>query len=235
MKVSDITDGIMNAPKALIFDVNETLLDMTAVKQGLASVLDGDETLVDLWFTTLLHHSLVDVASAQFHDFIDIGAAALVMVAHGKGITLNDSTAKQTIRKHITSLPAHPDVKQALLALQQYNIPLVALSNSSIDGLKAQLTFAGIREYFTHVLSTESIRTYKPTPQVYHWACKEVGVDANRAMMVAAHGWDVSGAKAAGMQTAFVEREGKMLYPLGLPPDYVFSHIGDVTSLFARD
>lgn len=233
--MSDITSNKSNAPSALVFDVNETLLDMTAVKQGLASVLNNDETLVDLWFTTLLHHSLVDIASAQFHDFIDIGAAALVMVAHGKGITLSNSTAKQTIKKHITSLPAHPDVKPALLALQQYNIPLIALSNSSIKGLKAQLAFAGISEYFTHVLSTETIRTYKPAPQVYHWACKEVGVEASQAMMVAAHGWDVSGAKAAGMRTAFIEREGKMPYPLGLPPDYVFSHIGDVASLFASD
>jgi 2-haloacid dehalogenase len=231
--VATIKNDKLNAPSALVFDVNETLLDMTSVKQGLASVLNDDETLVDLWFTTLLHHSLVDVASAQFHDFIEIGAAALVMVAHGKGITLSHATAKQTIKKHITSLPAHPDVKPALLALQQYNIPLIALSNSSIEGLKAQLAFAGISEYFTHVLSTETIRTYKPAPQVYHWACKEVGVEASRAMMVAAHGWDVSGAKAAGMRTAFIEREGKMPYPLGLPPDYVFSHIGGVASLFA--
>ena len=127
--VATIKNDKLNAPSALVFDVNETLLDMTSVKQGLASVLNDDETLVDLWFTTLLHHSLVDVASAQVHDFIEIGAAALVMVAHGKGITLSHATAKQTIKKHITSLPAHPDVKPALLALQQYNIPLFALSN----------------------------------------------------------------------------------------------------------
>ena len=75
--------------KALIFDVNETLLDINAMKTGLAEVLNGDETLVDLWFANLLHHSLVDVASSQFHDFIDIGAAALVMVAYSKGIQLS--------------------------------------------------------------------------------------------------------------------------------------------------
>lgn len=47
-------------------------------------------------------------------------------------------------------------------------------------------------------------------------------------MMVAAHGWDVSGAKAAGMQTMFVERPGKMMYPLGLPADYSVKALGDL-------
>jgi 2-haloacid dehalogenase len=84
------------------------------MKQGLAPVLNGDESLVDLWFATLLHHSLVDIASGQFHDFIDIGASALVMVAHTKNIEVSQSKAKQTIKKYITALPPHSDVKPAL-------------------------------------------------------------------------------------------------------------------------
>ena len=91
-------------PRVIFFDINETLLDMQAIKTGLAAVLNGDEALVDLWFANLLHHSLVDTMSAQFHDFIDIGAAALTMVAHGKGIALDKAKAKATIKQHITRL-----------------------------------------------------------------------------------------------------------------------------------
>ena len=206
--------------KALIFDVNETLLDINAMNTGLAEVLNGDETLVDLWFANLLHHSLVDVASSQFHDFIDIGAAALVMVAYSKGIQLTQEHAKQTIKQHITSLAPHDDVVSALKALKQKGVTLIALSNSSSAGLDAQLSYANIKSYFDIVLSVESIRTYKPYPSVYHWACQQAEVAPNDALMVAAHGWDVSGAKAAGLNTAFVERPGKMMYPLGLAPDY---------------
>jgi 2-haloacid dehalogenase len=210
----------MAAPKALFFDINETLLDMAEMKHGLAPLLGGNEDLVDLWFANLLHHSLVDIASNQFHDFIDIGAAVLVMVAHSKGFSVSEDEALKAIKGHITKLPAHEDVATALAKLQSLNVPLVALSNSSIEGLKAQLEFAGISECFTHVLSTEQINTYKPYPDVYRWACKEVGVEPKNAMMVAAHGWDVSGAKAIGMQTTFVNRPGKMMYPLGLEPDF---------------
>jgi len=207
-------------PKVIFFDINETLLDMQAIKTGLASVLNGDETLVDLWFANLLHHSLVDVASGQFHDFIDIGAAALTMVAHSKDISVDEATAKDTIKQHITRLPAHDDVVPTLKALQSAGVTLVALSNSSKAGLDAQLEFANIKPYFSHVLSVESVRTYKPHAAVYHWACRQANVKNEDAMMVAAHGWDVSGAKATGMQTVFVERSGKMVYPLGLAPDH---------------
>lgn len=214
--------------KALIFDVNETLLDIGAMRSGLASVLDGNETLVDLWFANLLHHSLVDIASSQFHDFIDIGAAALVMVAYSKGISLTQDKAKETIKKYITSLPAHDDVTDTLKALKLQNITLVALSNSSSSGLDAQLSYADIKKYFDLTLSVENIRTYKPFPSVYHWACRQANVTPREAMMVAAHGWDVSGAKAAGMQTMFVERPGKMMYPLGLPADYSVKALGNL-------
>lgn len=220
----------MKTPQAIFFDINETLLDINAMKSGLSEVLGNDESLVELWFTQLLHHSLVDIASSQFHDFIDIGAATLVMVAHSRDIPLDSDTAKATIKKHITALPAHGDVVQTLTALTELGIHLVALSNSSEQGLQAQLKFANLQHYFHHVLSVESIGTYKPHPQVYHWACRQVKVKNEDALMVAAHGWDVSGAKATGMKTVFVERPGKMMYPLGLRPDY---SVKDLTELVA--
>ena len=215
-------------PKVIFFDINETLLDMQAIKKGLASVLKGDDTLVDLWFANLLHHSLVDVTSGQFHDFIDIGAAALTMVAHSKEIALDNATAKRTIKQYITQLPPHDDVIPTLKALQDAELTLVALSNSSKTGLDAQLEYANIRPYFSHVLSVENVRTYKPHAAVYHWACQQANVKNEDAMMVAAHGWDVSGAKATGMQTTFVERSGKMMYPLGLAPDHSIGSLSEL-------
>ena len=225
----------MTLPKVLIFDINETLLDMDEMKQGLAPVLNGDETLVDLWFATLLHHSLVDIASGQFHDFIDIGAAALVMVAHSKDIEISQSDAKHTIKKYITALPPHADVKPALNALKDKGFTLVALSNSSINGLAEQLRFANIKDCFDHILSTEAIHTYKPHASVYHWACNHVSALPSEVMMVAAHGWDVSGAKAAGLQTTFIERPGKTMYPLGLTPDYVLSTLTELANTLTSE
>lgn len=207
-------------PKVLFFDVNETMLDMNAVKQAIADVLDGDESLVPVWFAHLLHHSLVDSATNQYHDFADIGAAALVMVAHSHQKTLSLEEAKAAITTPMTQLPAHDDVEAGLSTLKAAGFTLVAFSNSAEAGLNKQLLNAGIRQCFDAVLSVSSVKRFKPHAEAYQWAVHTMGVDTHEAMMVAAHGWDVSGAKAAGMQTAFIERPGKMMYPLGLAPDY---------------
>lgn len=49
--------------------------------------------------------------------------------------------------------------------------------------------------------------------------------------MVAAHGWDVAGAKAAGLQTAFIARPAKALYPLVQKPDYNVKNLTQLVSL----
>ena len=65
----------------------------------------------------------------------------------------------------------------------------------------------------------EDVGKYKPHAEVYRWAAGRVGADVSDCLLVAAHGWDVAGAKWAGMQTAFVARPGQQTFPLGPMPD----------------
>lgn len=212
----------------LFFDVNETLLDLSAAKPAIAEALNDNDELVPVWFAQLLHHSLVDGATGQYHDFGQIGAAALVMVAHSQGIQLSQDEAADIIGPAMTSLPAHDEVEAALKRLKQAGFTLVAFSNSAEAALHKQLRHAGLKSYFDTVLSVSTMKQYKPFPEVYQWAVKTMNQDTHQCMMVAAHGWDVSGAKAAGLTTAFIERPGKMMYPLGLQPDY---SVPDLTAL----
>lgn len=218
------------SPSTLIFDINETLLDMQAVKSAIADALDGNEALVPLWFSTLLHHSLVDMARGEFNDFSEIGAAALVMVAHGEGKTISLDDAREIITTPMTSLPPHDDVISGLSELRNRGYTLVALSNSSASGLERQLAFAEIAHLFQSVLSVQSIRTYKPFPDVYRWALEQSQTEAKDALMIAAHGWDLAGAAACGLKTAFVQRQGKIPYPLAKAPDLVVSGLRELTS-----
>ena len=41
----------------LFFDVNETLLDLNAMKTSVAAALSGRAELLPLWLTTMLHYS----------------------------------------------------------------------------------------------------------------------------------------------------------------------------------
>jgi hypothetical protein len=59
---------------------------------------------------------------------------------------------------------------------------------------------------FDRMLSAETVRTYKPSPAVYQMAIASLGLAPDEIMMVAAHQYDLTGAKAQGMRTAFVAR-----------------------------
>lgn len=59
---------------------------------------------------------------------------------------------------------------------------------------------------FTNIVSAEMFETYKPAPEVYKGAAKELGLSTDKCVMVAAHLNDLKAAKATGMQVAYVER-----------------------------
>jgi len=221
-----MTDSHNPAPYSgtLFFDVNETLLDTTELNRVVAQRLGDRPERAEAWFTSLLHHSLVESVTGSWHNFGDIAEAVLQMTATRYGITLPaDATPLADI---IAAMPAHPDVAAGLSALQQQGFTLVALTNSSEALAEKQLSSAGLARLFTRILSVEQVQVYKPDLKVYQWAMQEMDQPASQCMMVAAHGWDVGGAKRAGMKTAFVTRKGQALYPLAPAPDLIVSDIG---------
>ncbi len=206
-------------PKVLFFDVNETLLDLTAMKTSVGQALNGRSDLLPLWFTTMLHYSLVSTVGGQYNDFGVIGVAALQMVAKNHGIDLSENAAKEAILGPLRSLPAHPEVKGALENLKTAGYSLVSFTNSSNIGVETQFKNAGLTDYFDQRLSVEDVGKFKPHTHAYEWAARKMGVKANECLMVAAHGWDIAGALWANWRAAFVQRPGAQLYPLAPMPE----------------
>ena len=210
--------SVSTRPKCLFFDVNETLLDLDAMKESVAAALGGRPDLLPLWFTTMLQYSLVATVGDHYDDFGVIGAATLQMVARNHDIDLSDDAAKQALAP-IRSLPAHPDVRPALEQLKQAGYSMVTLTNSSQAGVDAQMKNAGLTDLFDDRLSGEHVQMFKPHSHVYKWASRKMNVPPEDCMLIAAHGWDIAGALWAGWRGAFVARPGAQLYPLAKQPE----------------
>lgn len=208
----------MKRPKLLFFDVNETLLDLSAMKTSVAQALDGRADLLPLWFTTMLQYSLVATVGDNYDDFGEIGAAAMIMVARNNGVTLSQEAARKAMLP-IRSLPPHPDVRSALDQLKQAGFRMVTLTNSSQAGVDAQIKNAELLDMFEVRLSIEDIQLFKPHRHVYKWAARKMGLPLEECMLVAAHGWDIAGALWAGWRAAFLSRPGAQLYPLAPAPE----------------
>lgn len=211
----------MPKPKVIIFDVNETLLDLAALKTSIGQALGGREDLLPLWFSTMLHYSLVETLTDSYHSFGEIGTAALMMVAETRGIELKQEAAKAAIVTPLHTLPAHTEVASAMQQLRAQGLRLVTLTNTGADGAETQLQNAGLAQYLEKRYSVGSVGQYKPAPATYRMVLEDLGIAAADTMMVAAHAWDLMGAKHVGLQTAFVQRPGTMLYPNVARPDYV--------------
>jgi len=204
----------MQRPEVLFFDSNESMLDLSGMKPQVTEAFEGREDLMALWFSNMLFHSLVDTVTSNYHDFGTIGAACMQMVAEGHGIKLDKAKAKKAMAA-MKTIPVWPDVPPALKKLKESGFRLYTFTNSAAPVIESQVKHNEIEQYFDGRLTTEGLNLYKPHTRSYHWAANEVGVPIGNCMLLAAHGWDVTGATLAGMRAAFMKRPGKTLYPLG--------------------
>ena len=220
--------------RIIVFDVNETLLDMGALEPHFAQAF-GNRLVWREWFSTVLLYSEVASLAGPYADFSAIGGAVLDMTAASRGISLK-SEYRDNILAGMRSLPAHPDVHDGLRRLKDAGYRMVTLTNSAPAAVEQQLSYAGLADSFERVFSVDVVRRFKPAPEPYRFVASELGVETRALRMVAAHAWDVVGAMQAGCAAAFVARPGKVLYPLAPPPDIVGTDLRAVAEqIVAKD
>jgi len=212
----------------ILFDVNETLLDMSALKKKINSLLNSTKGF-RIWFGMLLQYSLVDNCTNNYHDFSAIADAALDMAAKALKAEIDQKEKKEALQT-IKELSAYDDVPNGLQLLKENGFRLATLTNSPAATLSAQLQHAKLTEYFEATLSIDAIRKYKPDLETYQWAAKQLSVNLSDAILVAAHGWDIAGALQAGLQAAFIEREGQSLYPLSPKPTFTGKDLVEIAN-----
>jgi 2-haloacid dehalogenase len=132
-----------------------------------------------------------------------------------------DDRARQELVRAWHRLPAWEDSAEGLSLLRRGHV-VAALSNGGFALLTHLVKAAGLP--FDAILSAELARAYKPAPEVYLTAARLLDVEPGHMLLVAAHGWDIDGARDAGLRTAFLER------PLEKGPHGAADRPADVTS-----
>ena len=205
-------------PKLLIFDVNETLLDLKPLARRVNASLSSDLAF-ELWFSALLHYSLVETISGNHEDFSQIAEATFKMTAAKFKKVIAEEEIK-SILGMIKKLQPHRDVIEALAKLKKSGYILVALTNGNATVAKEQISNAELEQFFERVFSVDEVQAFKPSLKPYSYVLKTMKFKTQEAVLIAAHGWDITGAQRAGLKTAFIAREGKFKYPLAQKPDY---------------
>jgi 2-haloacid dehalogenase len=201
--------------RAVIFDVNETMLDLGALDLLFANWF-GDVEVRKAWFAQTLHYAMTLAATRDFRNFGEIGAEALAAVADQRGVALPED-APARLRESVWRLPAHADVAPALRILRKAGLVTAALSNNPLPVVMEQMRHTGLAVQLDAIMSVDEAGHLKPAPEVYQFAVTRLGFPAVAIWLVAAHGWDVAGAMRAGLRGALVARPGQRPDPFTSP------------------
>src|SRR6266481_5840218 len=212
--------------RVLVFDVNETLLDLSALDPHFQRVFGDAQVRVE-WFQTMLQSAFLTTITGPYTPFGEHFRAALAITALRRDLRIGPDD-ERAILAGVRTLPPHPDVRPALERLRSAGYRLAALTNSTAEVEEAQLRNAKLADLFEKALSADSGRRLKPAAEAYTGAARELGVGPSDIRMVAAHAWDVQGAMRAGCAAAFVERPGAVWNPLLERPDIVGTDIGEI-------
>lgn len=214
-----------------VLDVNETLLDLGPLDEVVASALGeraGGPGARRAWFDRMIRSALSLTAAGEYVGFGVLAGAALRDLAAERGRAVTDEQV-QALSAGMRSLPAHPDVAPALDRLRTAGHRTVALTNSVLEVAEEQLAASGLRSLVDAVYSADEVGRLKPAPEPYRMVLEREGTTS--ATLVAAHDWDVAGAAAAGLDTAFIAREGRRPFGAVAAPTYDVADLGELVDV----
>ena len=209
----------------ILFDVYGTLLDQSDIKRKVNRLLDSKRAY-RLWSETLLHYMLVDNATTH-HGIFDIAKAAMKMTAASLDVDYTEADFEDLLElyKH---LPLQENAQEGLSMLKDMDYRFAALTNFPLPVVTERMERTGLVSYFEYILSAETFGKYKPDSSTYLYASQKTGVEPERILMITSHGWDIAGAKHAGLKSAYIERGGEILYPLSPEADFFASNLPEL-------
>ena len=206
MKSSDVA-----ARPTVAFDVIGTLFSLNRPRDALMH-LGAPPYALDLWFAQSLRDFFALSHSGAYVPLKDALTAALPRTLTALDVAFGDDEL-QAVVATFRELDPSDGAHEACSALVSAGWKLMTLTNGSEDTTRSLLRRAGFEEWFEAVLSCDAIGVSKPHPDVYALAKRQA---EGELWLVAAHAWDVAGAKRAGLKTAWIpsaERHYLSIYP----------------------
>ncbi len=194
-------------PAVVLFDVNETLSDMSPMAGRFVEV-GAPAHLAATWFAALLRDGFALTAAGSAAPFTDLAAGVLRSMLAGLALNRSVEDAVEHVLAGFDELTVHDDVPEGLAALAALGPRLATLSNGAARVAQGLLDRAGLGARFERLLSVEDAGVWKPAPGAYGYAARQCQVPPAEMMLVAVHPWDIDGADRAGLRTVWINRTG---------------------------
>lgn len=192
-------------PAVIVFDVNETLSDMSPMAGRFVEVGASDK-LAATWFAALLRDGFALAAAGGTAPFAQLGVGVLRASLETLPLNRSIDEAIEHIMGGFDELDVHGDVRDGIPLLSALDTRLVTMSNGASAVARRLFERAGIGGHFERLLSVDDAGVWKPAQRAYAYAAQECAVELSDMMLVAVHPWDIDGANRAGLGTAWINR-----------------------------
>jgi 2-haloacid dehalogenase len=223
--------NISHRPRVVVFDVIGTLFSLESQRPRLMAC-GLPESALEAWFAAGLRDLFALRVTGRTAPMIKVlkdNLAHLLAKKHPR----QDGPRVDTVIEGMSQIEPDPQARSALEILSESGLTCTALSNGNLRATETLLDNAGLHGSFAHVLSIDSIGLPKPRAEVYHVVADALELPPQALLMVAAHPWDLHGARAAGLSTAYVSRG--LPWPASLDaPDFTASSLGGIAQLLTR-
>lgn len=207
------------------FDVIETIFSLESLRPRLEGAgLPGH--LLETWFAQLLRDAFALDATGVYEPFHAVATATLKRQFPGPAPA--DSARIDDIMAGFNELDAHPDAETGMRKLRDCDVRILTLTNGSAKVTEALLERAGLHHFVERTVTIDSVKHWKPRREVYLYCAETAGVDLQHLALVAAHPWDIQGARRAGLLTGYVTRDGRPYPAIMEEPHVVGATLLDV-------
>ena len=190
--------------KALVFDAYGTLYDVQSVAAVTDEAFPGHgEMISQIWRMKQLEYTWLRSLMGRYEDFEVITRDTLTYTLKVLGLKPSAGIFDRIMDKYV-HLDLYPDAQDALAALKGYKLAI--LSNGSTDMLNALVRNTGLDKILDATISIDSKKIFKPSPMAYTLIEEQLGVKPNEVLFVSSNPFDACGAKAFGLNVAWIER-----------------------------
>ena len=219
--------------RVLAFDVYGTLVDVHGIRDVVEPFLGAkSSSLLVRWREKTVEYAFRRGLMENYVEFGECSRQALEYADAELKAGLSEEI-KQRLLDAQLRLPAFSDALTAIPLLSRSKNFCVAFSNGTNTAVQRILTSANLAGYFSEIVSVDDVRTFKPSPAVYAYLTQRVATDARSVWLISSNGWDVIGAKSAGLRAVWVRRNpDEVLDPWGIEPDAVVTDLTESARLF---
>ena len=218
--------------KAVIFDLDNTLLDFMSVKKKAvdAAILAMIEAGLDI-NSKKAQKDIFEIYNNKGYEYQEVFDDFLINI-HGKidyKILASGIVAYRKTKD--ASIILYPNVHSTLIKLAKSGYTLAVLSDAPSREAWVRLYSVNLHHLFDVVVTHNDTKKFKPSPEPFNKAVELLEVSPENIIMVG--DWpdrDVVGGKLAGMKTAFA-KYGDVFETKNSGADYDLNDISEVLDI----